>query len=525
MNRLDYYYRQKVTEAELDLGFQYVEDAFSTAMWATHGYGRRGVVAGFQVEEQAVPDMTVSVGPGLAVDTAGRVLSWLTSAHTLDCSVDYNSVSTAVSIAGQEKYLAVYILADRALFDPRTDGNSNTVYFERAEAIEYRLVQGTQAAIGTAPEPADVPSGVRVALIHLVFGQGTITNSDIASAFTLGGEGLYNQTGSPNSIYAGTQREAVEALLGYLNDHLAGPSSHPATDIDYGGGAAWANGDLNGAMTVEAALDRIFDLGSTLGASLVGAGMSIGGAYELLTETVAGQLQELLAYLNGDVTTAIGDVASDLTTLDGAVVKLAGTQTITGQKTFNSGKLKAYDIELSEATDQQITFAAPIAITKLLPFGFFIDDGATGQWIQELVNTGGYYGPRVRLFTPTSGSLIWMAFSIPDGATLTEVRVYCNGGGGHGGSLPAVMPKVTVSRRASTTASTVGLGNASDSSANAAAYDSAHEIAVTGLSQVANRGTYDFIVAIESESGANSQPGFSVYGVRIGYEVVGIDPR
>ena len=69
-DRLDYFFRQRVTEAELDLGFELLERA-ERNLPADLAFV--GVVAGAVVSQHApVPDLTVDVsGPGIVYDQLG----------------------------------------------------------------------------------------------------------------------------------------------------------------------------------------------------------------------------------------------------------------------------------------------------------------------------------------------------------------------------------------------------------------------------------------------------------------------
>src|ERR1700687_1922497 len=126
-NRLDYYFRQRVTEAELDLGFAELEQADQNL---AADLGFVGVLANAVVSQHApVPDLTVDVsGPGAILDGLGQRI-FFSALQNVDASKDENGVSTGVSGAGKEKGVSVFVKFDRALSDPRVDGNSLTVFF------------------------------------------------------------------------------------------------------------------------------------------------------------------------------------------------------------------------------------------------------------------------------------------------------------------------------------------------------------------------------------------------------------
>ena len=131
MNRLDFFFRQLLTEAELDEGFDKVEAADQKIMTDQL---LSGIFIGGEVAEHfPTPDLTVDIaGPMNAYDQLGRRL-FFSPLQVLDMSVDELSVSTAVATPGNEKILTIFVQFDRNLSDPRLDGNNNTVFFQRAE--------------------------------------------------------------------------------------------------------------------------------------------------------------------------------------------------------------------------------------------------------------------------------------------------------------------------------------------------------------------------------------------------------
>src|SRR5512141_2284057 len=121
-NRKDFYFRQRVTEAELDSGFADLEQA-DHDLAADLGFA--GVLANAVVSQHApVPDLTVDVsGPGSILDPLGQRI-FFSALQNVDVSQDENAVSTAVTTAGNERIVSVFAKFDRTLSDPRIDGNS-----------------------------------------------------------------------------------------------------------------------------------------------------------------------------------------------------------------------------------------------------------------------------------------------------------------------------------------------------------------------------------------------------------------
>lgn len=267
-NRRDYYFRQLVTEAELDAGFGDLEDADRALMV---DQGVLGVVFGLGVAQASVPNLTVLVaGPGVAYDQLGQ-RCFVGATQSVDVSKDTNNVSTAVSTTGKEKKISVFVQFTRALSDPRTDGNSATVNFLRAESFRFAVLQGTEANTGTSVAPSSPANSIRLCDITRAFAQTSIVNGNISVA---GRDDAYSIAGTPQSVRRGRAKDAISDLLALYNQLITGtgPDSVAAVNVSYAGGAAWVDGTTNPATTAEAQLDKmITDLKSgTMPAKLGG---------------------------------------------------------------------------------------------------------------------------------------------------------------------------------------------------------------------------------------------------------------
>lgn len=299
MNRLDFYFRQRVTEAELDLGFTYAEQA----LWdLAADVDLIGVSSGLAVAQQGTPNMTAAVSAGAAYDGSGRRIR-VPSTQNVNLAVDYNGVTTVVTNPSNEKYLSVYVGFARTLTDPRTDGNSLPVYFSRAESFELRVVQGAEATIGTAARPALDSGRLLLADVRLVNGQTTVVTANIQAARR---QDTFVASGSPRALQRSSAKAAFTDLLGYYNAHVGGSADkHPATAIDYAGvSPGWANGDAFPATTVEGAIDKIVtDLRGASGIARVGAG-TLGESWRDTTtvnqSTLFATLTRIMTDLRGD---------------------------------------------------------------------------------------------------------------------------------------------------------------------------------------------------------------------------------
>ena len=151
-DRVDFYFRQRVTEAELDLAFALLETADRDLAADLNIYG---IVSGaVPAPHSPVPDLTVDLtAPGRAYDNLGQRM-FLGTGQTVDCAVDLVGIPTDVATVGNERWLGIFLRFKRQLSDPRTDGNSQQVFFRRDESFELVVRQAPEGAIGVAPKPA-----------------------------------------------------------------------------------------------------------------------------------------------------------------------------------------------------------------------------------------------------------------------------------------------------------------------------------------------------------------------------------
>lgn len=274
MQRYDFFFRQKVEEGELDAAFEAVELAVNRLL---SDFSYAGVSSQLGVQQQApTPNLTVNViGPGIAFDQDGQRI-FVPSTQSVNCAVDENAVNTVVGVVGKSRILSIFIEYDRALSDPRLDGNAATVYYNRAESFVINVVQGSLYDTGTTKlYPALRGDQILLADIELDYGQTAIVNADID---TTGRRQVLISI--PASVLNGiaisatTPNEALTQIADAMNDHIAGLDfEHAASAINYAGGAAWLNGATNPAATVEAQLDKIIaDLSNVVSAGVDGAG-------------------------------------------------------------------------------------------------------------------------------------------------------------------------------------------------------------------------------------------------------------
>jgi len=159
MNRFDAYFKQLVNQADVD---EWLDEA-ENALWnLAIDIGLEGVVSGAVATETGTPSMSILLSnPCRAYDQLGRRIYYAPQ-QTIDCSVDEDSNPT-VPASGNERWVTVAIEHTRLLSDPQTDGNGATVFYQRDESFNVRVIAGAEV---TAPAVVgDKPSAPSDALI------------------------------------------------------------------------------------------------------------------------------------------------------------------------------------------------------------------------------------------------------------------------------------------------------------------------------------------------------------------------
>lgn len=305
-DRVDFYFRQRVTEAELDLAFALLEKADRDLAADLNIYG---IVSGAVPAPHApVPDLTVDLtAPARAYDNLGQRMFFGTG-QTVDCAVDLVGIPTDVATVGNERWLGIFLRFKRQLSDPRTDGNSQQVFFRRDESFELVVRQAPEGAIGVAPKPALQADELLLCDVRRRPGQTQLLVADLDTsrrqAFIFAqGTSVAVTTGTWSILQplAATVQAAFDEADADLRDHFTAVARrHAATAIDY------APHGFVGAGNVQGAVDELIDdlatgaVGSS-GASRVGVDAAAGAPNALPAGSVKSQLAQLLGFLNTHV--------------------------------------------------------------------------------------------------------------------------------------------------------------------------------------------------------------------------------
>lgn len=162
-------------------------------------------------------------------------------------------------------------------------------------------------------------------------------------------------------------------------------------------------------------------------------------------------------------------------------------------------------------------------ITRVMSGAGYVTPSGAGWAYDSVAPTAGAF----KYINTSSGVECLLPVAVPDGAAIREVKVYYVGGTGHSafpGGAPT-MPIVNLLHYDITTGALTSLGTQSDTTATAAAYESAtpHAITLTGLNHTVRRDIRRYFVEFTAEAGGNFQSGGVIHGMTVSYDVTYYD--
>lgn len=237
-NRVNWYYRQRVTEQELDLALDQLEAA-DHALAADLGIF--GIIAGgMPRQHNPVADLTIDLeAPLRAYDRLGqRIFAGVD--QVIDCALDNNDIPTEVMTPGRVRWLGLFVRFARREYDERVDGNSQSLYFRRDESFELVVRMAPEGQPGAAPRVGLVDSELLICEVIRRHGQTQILDADLdlsrrqafvfARGDTVGVEPRLWQLLSPGAPTVQASFDAVDAELAA---HVEGRDHrHNASHID-----------------------------------------------------------------------------------------------------------------------------------------------------------------------------------------------------------------------------------------------------------------------------------------------------
>jgi len=302
-DRVSFYFRQRVTEQELNLASELLEKADRNL---AADLGVFGIISGgVPAPHQPVADLSIDLtAPMRAYDHLGQRIFFGTG-QTVGCARDLTGVSTEVLTAGNERWLGVFLRFDRLLSDERTDGNNQRVFFRQDESFEIVVRQGAEAGEGAAVRVPLQEDELLICDVRRVANSDQIRAEHIdvsrrqAFVFARGDSvGVFTELWQIIKPSAPQLQAALDEIDRLFARHFGGETRrHRSRDIDH-----TPSGFVT-ATTVQGAVDEMVSKLSSAadgspGAALVGADAITGLPRALAAGSVDAQIAALLGYLN-----------------------------------------------------------------------------------------------------------------------------------------------------------------------------------------------------------------------------------
>jgi len=308
-DRVSYFFRQRVSEQELNLASELLEKADRNL---AADLGVFGIVSGaVPTAHQPVPNLSIDfTAPARAYDHLGQRIFFGTG-QTVGVARDVNGVSTDVMSPGGERWLAVFLRFDRLLSDERTDGNNQRVFFRQDESFEIVVRQGAEAPAGAAARVPLQEDELLLCDVKRVAGTDRVLAEHIdvsrrqAFVFARGDSvGVFTELWrilKPGAPQLQATLDDIDALFAR---HFAGEARrHRSRDIDHTPSGFVTAPTVQGAID-ETAAKLASAVDGSPGAALVGADAVTGLPRALAAGSVDAQLSTLLGYLNAHLSAA-----------------------------------------------------------------------------------------------------------------------------------------------------------------------------------------------------------------------------
>jgi hypothetical protein len=170
MDRRDFYYAQKVTQANMDEAFDLVEAAEFTIKKDMFAGANGFLAAPVTVAQEGAGTTRVDVGTGLGWDKFGQRVENPNASQFVDFTGDDDPTNPRIA--------AIYLQFARALSGGTTDGLGNPISYNRDESFALVKVLGTPAGSPTPPAH-DPAQGLRLAHVTIPAAGGVITSAEI----------------------------------------------------------------------------------------------------------------------------------------------------------------------------------------------------------------------------------------------------------------------------------------------------------------------------------------------------------
>lgn len=399
MDRFNFFFRQKVTEAELDAAFDAVES--SIASWIGD-FDYVGVARGAVLAQAPAPDFTIRAsGPGTVFDQLHQRIGW-SPEQSIDLAFDENSNPTAVVGGANSRWLSVFARFLRIESDIRTDGNQQQLTYSSTESFVLKVASGAEGVSPT--KPVLRADEILLGDVLIVFGQVTVLDGDIDITRR---EDIYRLTGSPLSIQESGFKPVLQAMVDTLN-------AFDATTIPVTVPTLWANSDgisSGSPSDIEAVINALMDdVASTSavagGTNHVGGGLATSGGVDVSDppSVAVGTLRsQILSVLDQLANRARLDKENLFTQVDNALSSLR----FDDSASVGTGVRKlTQQFKVAETPDRFVRFySVDSPVSFEVVYGAAWNPG-TSLWVpDQVVNPGQAF----KLLFSALGGLQWMA--------------------------------------------------------------------------------------------------------------------
>ena len=175
MDRVDFFFRQLLSEAELDEAFDQAQDAINERTSSLSG-GLTGIISGLNLVESDPPSMSMYVSSGVAYDPQGRRMA-RTSDTGVSLATDWDGATTTVSAPGNFRWVSVFAKFEYELSDPRADGTGAVVQYHRSRHMTMLVVASGEGVSPTRPPLRD--DARLVGEVLLAFGTASVATADV----------------------------------------------------------------------------------------------------------------------------------------------------------------------------------------------------------------------------------------------------------------------------------------------------------------------------------------------------------
>lgn len=211
MNKYQTYFGQIVTDDELNEIF----GSLSTAIEQFVGdFDYVGIAVGGDLVQNTTPNLSVLAnGPAIIYDQLSQRISYGAPTN-INCAVDENNQPTSVAGGSNEKWLSVFVKFVTINSDPREDELGNTIFFRKSAGYQFKVVQGSEAPVGTAARPALRGDQILLGDVKLIANQTSILTANISSTRS---QVIFDLPGTPTAVRAKSLRAALQAMVNAIN--------------------------------------------------------------------------------------------------------------------------------------------------------------------------------------------------------------------------------------------------------------------------------------------------------------------